>query len=147
MRITRPRLIGVSFVVSAAAALLPMSAAVAYISPPLVLLGEAQSPAALVAKGAAVDVPVEYSCTANSMFIGVTLTEKVGKGIASGSGYTSVPCDSATHRVLVRVPASPSGKAFAKGRASASTSVDGCLLRKRVYYCGSDSVDRTIKLK
>jgi hypothetical protein len=147
MRITRRRLIGVTFVVSAAAGLLPMSAAVAYISPPLVLLGEAQSPAALVAKGAAVDVPVEYSCTANGMYIGVTLTERVGNGIASGYGSTSVPCDSATHRVLVRVPASASGKAFAKGSATASTSVDGCLLRNGIYHCGSDTVDRTIKLK
>jgi hypothetical protein len=37
MKITRPRLIGATVVVSAAAVLLPSSAAVAFVSPPLVL--------------------------------------------------------------------------------------------------------------
>jgi hypothetical protein len=121
--------------------------AVAFISPPLVLLGEAQSPGRLVAWGAAVDVTVEYSCTADRMYLGVQLAEKVGKKVAGGSGSTSVPCDGATHRVLVQVTANSGGPAFARGTAVANTSVSGCRVRKDKYLCGDDLVTRTIQLR
>jgi hypothetical protein len=100
-----------------------------------------------VASGAAVDVTVQYSCTADEMFVGVQLTEKVGKKIASGSGGTSVPCDRATHNVVIRVAANPAGVAFAKGTAVADTSVSGCRSGNGRYVCGNDLVSRTIAVK
>lgn len=147
MRITRRTTIAAAFVVGTAAVLLPAASAVAYISPPVVLLAEPQSPAALVAKGAAVDVPVEYSCTTRGMWMELQVTEKVGKGIASGSATTTVPCDSATHRVLVRAPATPSGKAFTKGTAAVRIALSGCWERNGDYRCGNDSIERTVSIK
>ena len=61
MRITRTRMMSGAAALGIAAAVVPAAAAVAYNSPPLVLEAEAQSPARLVAQGAAVDVPVETS--------------------------------------------------------------------------------------
>lgn len=147
MKITRYRLVGATVAVAAAAVLLPGSAAVALISPPLVLLAQPQSPATLVARAAAVDVPVEYTCTGTGMSINLTLTENVGKKIASGSGWTNVPCDGATHRTLLRVTATAGGTAFAAGSAAAQTDVSGCYVRNDRWICGSDSITRTIKIK
>lgn len=147
MKITRYRLVGATVAASAAAVLLPGSAAVALISPPLVLLAQPQSPATLVARGAAVDVPIEYTCTGTGMYINLTLTEKVGKKIASGYGGTNVPCDGATHRTLVRITATTSGTAFAAGSAAAQADVNGCYVRNDRWICGSDSIVRTIKIK
>jgi hypothetical protein len=139
--------VGAAVLASTAAAVVPASSALAYISPPLVLLAEAQGPALLVTGGAAVDVPVEYSCSAESMYIGVQLVQAVKKQVASGSGSTQVPCDGRTHRVLVRVRADGSGVAFAKGNASATTDVYGCTSKGGSYLCGDDTTERTVKLK
>jgi len=145
----RGKLVAISAALACGAAtLVPMSSALAYISPPLVLLGEAQGPASLVASGAAVDVPVEYTCNADSMYIGVSLSQAAKKGmVASGSGSTVVPCDARTHRVLVRVRADASGVAFAKGNAAAGVDVFGCYTKGGKSLCGDDTTERTIKLK
>jgi hypothetical protein len=146
MKITQPRLVIGTVGASVAAVLLPSAAAVAFISPPLVLLAEAQGPAHLIAGGAGIDVPVEYSCTADEMYLSVQVTEKVGNGIASGSGSATVTCNGATHRALVRVTATVSGRAFAVGSAATQTDVSGCRERGDRYMCGSDRVVRTIRL-
>jgi hypothetical protein len=148
MIFSKARIMTATVVAAGGLALLtPGSPALAFISPPLVLLGQALSPSYLVASGAAVDVTVEYSCTADSMYIGVQLTEKVGNKIASGSGATSIPCDAATHTTVIRVPANPAGVAFAKGTAVADTSVSGCRVRSGHYLCGSDLVSRTVAVR
>jgi hypothetical protein len=148
MILTKVRAIAGSVVLAGGAAVLaPAAPALAYISPPLVLLGAAQSPSYLVAGGAAVDVVVEYSCSADGMYIGVQLTEKVGKKVASGHGNAYVGCDAATHRTLVRVTPDPAGAAFKKGTAVADTNVSGCIARDWQWYCGNDTVTRTINLK
>lgn len=143
----RGRLLTGGFVTAGVAALLPAAAAVAFISPPLVLLAGPQDPAHLVAGGAALDVTIEYSCTAQpSMFIDIQVTEAVGRRrIASGFGSTSVACDGATHVTVVRVPASPGGSAFARGTGTVTTSVFGC--RDDFAVCGSDSVNRTVTIR
>ncbi|MEZ5411501.1 MAG: hypothetical protein R2761_25945 [Acidimicrobiales bacterium] len=129
------------------AALLPdFAAAVAFISPPLVLLATPQPPAHLVARGAALDVTVEYSCTAQpNMFIEVRVTEAVGRRVASGFGSTSVGCDGATHRTVVRVVATPGGAAFARGTAVVDASVFGC--RDDFAVCGNDTISRTVRVR
>jgi hypothetical protein len=129
-----------------AAAVLPIPTAVAYISPPLVLLATPQSPAHLVAGGAAVDVTVEYSCTAQSgMSIDLRVTEAVDGSIATGYGSTSVHCDGATHRTVVRVTASSLGAPFARGRGAVTTNLFGCM--ESPWMCGSDTIYRTIRIR
>lgn len=147
MRITRTRLAVGAVASTAGAVLVPAAAAVAFISPPLVMLAEPQTPAYLVAQGAAADVTVEYSCTADRMGLQVALTEKVGRRIASGTTFTTVACDGATHRLVVRVSASAQGVAFAAGTANATASVSGCRTRSNHTICGEDSLDRTIRIR
>jgi hypothetical protein len=82
--------------------------------------------ATLVAKGAAVDVEVAYSCSpdATSASIAVQLTQRVSSGqLATGSGFASTStgglvCDGAEHTTTVRVVAE-GGLAFKKGAAVA----------------------------
>ncbi len=146
MKITRPRLIGGGIAATIAAVLLPVAAAVAYISPPLVLLAEPQSPAHMVARGAALDVTIEYSCTATEgMYIDIQATERVGKRLAQGYGYAQVPCDGATHVTVVRLYAS--GTAFTKGRAAVQVNMSGCYFDGNDYFCGYDTINRTIRIR
>lgn len=148
MKITRPRLIGAAVAASAAAVLLPSSAAVAYVSPPLVLQAQAQSPARLVAHGAAVDVSVEYSCTADYMSISLQLTQRAGNHIVTGSGYTSsVLCDGATHLSVIRLSASSSDRPFKAGEAATTTSFWGYLYRDGRWLEGYEHADQTIMIK
>jgi hypothetical protein len=148
MKISRPRTVAAAVLAAGAlAAAGPVQSALAFISPPLVLLAAPQSPAALVAKGAAVDVPVTYTCAANFMYIQLTLTEKVGKKIASGNGSTQVTCNGTTQRILVRVNASAGGAAFAKGTAATSTYVTGYIIKNNRFYYGEDTTYGTITLK
>ncbi len=140
------RLLAGGFAAAGVAALLPAAAAVALVSPPLVLLATPQGPAHLAARGAALDVTVEYSCTAQpTMFVDVRVTEAVGRRIASGSGSTSVSCDGATHVTVVRVVANPAGSAFARGTAAVDTSVFGC--RDDFLVCGNDTVSRVVAIR
>ena len=85
----------------------------------------------LVAKDAAVDVAVAYSCSPDTTnpFITVQLTQRVsgghlatGSGAASGSGLV---CDGAVHITMVRVFASGE-RAFKKGDAVGVGTVIGC---------------------
>ena len=143
MRITRPKLIGGALATAAAAAILPMASAVAFISPPLVLLAQPQSPAHLIARGAALDVTVEYSCAADFMSIEIQATEKVGSRVASGFGSVSVPCDGATHTTIVRI--TTNGTAFARGTAAIRLSVFGC--SQDFSVCGNETINRTIDVR
>lgn len=145
--VRKGRLLAGGFAAAGVAALLPTAAAVAFVSPPLVLLATPQGPAHLAARGAALDVTVEYSCTAQpTMFVGVQVTEAVGrKRIAAGSGSTSVSCDGATHVTVVRVIADPAGSAFARGTAAVDTSVFGC--RDDFAVCGNDTVSRIVTIR
>jgi hypothetical protein len=146
--LTKAKLIPAAVVMAGAASLaIPGSPALAYISPPLVLLAEPESPARLVARGAAVDVTVEYSCTADRMFIGLGVSERVGQAVASGWAGVSVPCDGGTHRTVVRVPADGGGPAFARGTATVNTFVDGCRTRDEQTICGSDQFVDTIRVR
>jgi hypothetical protein len=125
-------------------ALLPASPALAFFSGGLFLDVVPQSPANLVANGAAVDVPVEVTCNATgTTFLHVNLTEKVGKKIASGDSFTDVTCSGAHQRILVRVTANSGGQAFAKGKAVASADISGC----NNVTCGQETGSATITLK
>jgi hypothetical protein len=138
--------------VSAAAALVaggifaiasPAQPAVAFFSGGLFLDVVPQSPATLVAKGAAVDVPVEITCNATQFAeLSVTVTERVGKDIATGSSYLQVGCTGSHELLLVRV-AAQSGKAFAKGTALATARLFGCSF----FICGQETGSATITIQ
>ena len=68
----------------------PVLPAVGQISPPAVVSVEVGDEATLVARGAAVLVPVEVTCPAGGTgFLSVRVTQRAGSRIASGSGSTS----------------------------------------------------------
>src|SRR6266487_3157123 len=67
--------------------------AVAFFSGGLFLDVQVQSPATLVANGAAVDVPLKITCNATEFAsVSVTVTQHSGSGVAQGSGGTGVAC-------------------------------------------------------
>ena len=69
------------------------------------------SPATLVSRGAAVDVPVDVHCNAQYVSLTVRLSERVGSQTATGVNYTTqVACTGGHQRVLVRVPVVKPGK-------------------------------------
>ena len=85
--------------------------------------------ATLVAKGAAVDVEVVYSCPPDTMStsIRVDLTQRVSSGrLARGGGVISdLVCDGAEHTATVRVIAE-GDTAFKKGDAVAEVAFVVC---------------------
>ena len=102
------------------------SPAVAYSSPPIFLDISIGSPAHLLAKGAAVQVPVTTSCTSpyGEAYVTVSLTERVGgRKTATGSQEYTVPCVGSRQTMLVTI-SSNNGVAFAKGTAYASGSIE-----------------------
>ncbi|HEX8095597.1 hypothetical protein [Jatrophihabitans sp.] len=123
------------------ALLSPSSPAMAFDSGGLHLALTVQSPATLVARGAAVDVPVEVNCNATSAYVDVQLTERVGSRLASGYGYVEVACTGSPQRVLVRVVAS-GDKAFTRGTALANANIGGC----NATICGGERSSVTIKI-
>jgi hypothetical protein len=118
------------------------SPAVAYSSPPLTLDISIQSPATLVAHGAAVNVPVTVTCpygTDASVYI--SLSEKVGNKTASGTNSVDVGCTGSRETILVTVP-SQNGLAFAKGSAFAQGEIFAC----SYYFCGDETDSATITI-
>jgi hypothetical protein len=119
------------------------SPAVAYSSPPLFLSVTVQSPASLVAKGAAVQVPVQLSCsTGGDAYLTITVTERVGRKTASGSHQIEVGCTDSTETVLVTVP-SQNGVSFGKGSALAQAD----LIEFTNYTYGEEQSSATIQIK
>jgi hypothetical protein len=117
--------------------------AVAFFSGGLFLDVQVNSPAHLVARGAAVDVPLEVTC--NSPFgadVFVTVTQKSGSGVAQGFGSDTVGCTGSGQQVTVRVRAS-GGKTFKQGTAVASAEIFGC----NNVTCGSETDSEVIDIK
>ena len=126
----RRRLVRILFVVALGTAL-----ATAALTPPAIaqepptITASPTGAATLVAKGAAVDVEVAYSCSPDttSASISVELTQRVSGGrVATGSGFTSnLVCDGAEHTTTVRVLAD-GDLAFKKGEAVGRGNVTAC---------------------
>jgi hypothetical protein len=117
--------------------------AVAFFSGGLFLDVQVQSPARLVARGAAVDVTLEVTC--NSPFgadVFVTVTQKSGSGVAQGFGSESVGCTGSGEQVVIRVQAF-GGKAFKQGTAVVSAEIFGC----NNVTCGSETDSEVIQLQ
>lgn len=119
---------------------LPAGAAVSQQSPPIAAV-QIQSPGVLVARGAAVTVPVLIVCSpsANADLF-VQLTQRVGSDIASGGGSASVTCTGNVQIVNATVTAN--SKAFRKGTAVASAFLQVC----NQDGCSFPTDERTITL-
>lgn len=98
---------------------LPVLPAVGQISPPSTVAVEVTDQATLVARGAAVLVPVEVVCPAGSFaYLSTTVNQRAGSRIATGAASTSdFACTGATQIVNVLVYAQ--GQAFKQGTAVA----------------------------
>jgi hypothetical protein len=131
---------------TAAAVAIPASPAVAFSSGGLVLDIVVQSPAQLIAKGAAVAVPVEYTCLGafpETVSVSVSLTERVGgNDVAFGGGSLVNPvCTGEIQSATIN--ATPeAGKVFRKGDAFAQGFVFGC-----ADVCGQDTDAKTIAIQ
>jgi hypothetical protein len=117
--------------------------AVAFFSGGLFLDVQVQSPARLVARGAAVDVPVEVTCNASGpVDVFVNVSQKSGSGVAQGFGSASVGCTGSGQQIVVRAQAF-GGKAFKQGTAVASAEVFGC----RPNICGNETDSEAIQIQ
>ena len=126
------------------AVLAPAGPAVAFSSGGLFLDVQVEEPAHLVARGAAVDVPLEITCNASfPVEVFVTVTQRVSKGVAAGSGFESFGCTGSGQDVTVRVTASPFGKAFIRGNAVIEAQIFGC----RPNICGEETDSETVQLR
>jgi hypothetical protein len=120
--------------------------AVAFFSGGLFLDVQVESPATLVARGAAVDVPLEVTCNARpgTSFVQVTVTQKSGSGVAQGTGSTSVGCTGSGQQIIVRVAAS-GGKTFKQGTAVADAEIFGC--NQNFSVCGNETDSEVITIQ
>jgi hypothetical protein len=117
--------------------------AVAFFSGGLFLDVQVGSPARLVARGAAVDVPLEVTCSGTrSAEVFVSVTQKSGSGVADGFGFTSVGCTGSGQQITIRVQAS-GGKTFKQGPAVASAEIFGC----GRSVCGSETDSEVIAIQ
>ena len=117
--------------------------AVAFFSGGLFLDVQVNSPAHLVARGAAVDVPLEVTCNATgSVDVFVSVSQKAGSGVAQGFGSARVGCTGSGQNVVVRVQAS-GGKTFKQGSAVASAEIFGC----NNVTCGSETDSEVIQIQ
>ena len=120
----------------------PSGPAVAFSSGGLFLDVQVESPARLVARGAAVDVPLEVTCNAiGSASVSVNVTQKSGSGVAQGFGFENVGCTGSGQQIVIRVQAS-GGKTFKQGIAVATAQIFGC----NNITCGSETDSETIDI-
>lgn len=114
------------------------------------------STARLVA-GVEVDVPMTVSCdlppplpgTGVVAMTNVQLEEAVGKSIARGSGFLSIPaCDGSSQSLVSRVLADPSGPPFRVGTGVVTVFVSACVNTRSGYACqGGGAGPSTITIK
>ena len=123
---------------------IPALPAVGTHSPPEVISVEVGDEATIVARGAAVRVPVEVTCPAGSTaFVSAGVTQRAGSRIASGFGSTSIVCTGGSQTVEVTANAQGSGQAFKKGSAVADATVSVC---QSFLGCTSVSDSETIQI-
>jgi len=105
----------------------------------------------LVAKGAAVDVPVTYTCGPGDLVYGylyVELTQRTQQGrLAQGFGFTEdIVCDGTPHTVIVRVTPDAyfGGVAFKSGVALATATL---VIRLEGFGREVESAQEEIRLR
>jgi hypothetical protein len=117
--------------------------AVAFFSGGLFLDVQVESPARLLARGAAVEVPLEVTCNAvGTVDVQVTVTQRSGSGATQGFGFEQVGCTGAGEQVTVVVQVF-GAKAFRKGTAVVTAEVFGC----NNVTCGSETDTEVIEIQ
>jgi hypothetical protein len=91
------------------------------------------SPAALVSRGAAVNVPLTVVCTGRRAFVEVRVSQRAGSQIAQGFAEREIVCTGDLQPVTFTVFAN--GKAFKKGRGIVEAQIFGC----GFGVCGDES--------
>lgn len=122
----------------------PGSAAVAVLSSPEVWQLQVGPDAVLQAKGAAVSVPVRFTCPAGrSAFLDLSLTQRISNQAVSGSRFTSVQCTGAEQQLVVSVIAQTGSRTFKTGSAFVDAALNSC-----GYVCGPFTTDsRTVSVR
>ncbi len=121
--------------------MLAASAGPAAAQTPTVVSVEVGDEATLVARGAAVQVPIEVTCPAGTTaFVSVRVTQRAGSRIASGFGNTSFVCTGGSQIVDVTVNAQGSGQAFKKGSAVAEASLFVCSFFECTFASDSENI-------
>lgn len=124
------------------ALLVPGGAAVADESGGVVMDVSVGSSATLVARGAALNVTVDYLCnTQQYAYASVGVTQRVGSEIANGGASIQVTCNGMPQRAAVTIHATD-GKAFRQGEAAATGYINGC----GTFGCGTDTSNTTIQI-
>ena len=110
----------------------------------IVLDIEVESPAQLVAKGAAVDVSVTVTCDASvgDLFVDAIVTQRRGNDVAQGFGSRNVACTGSAQTLTVRVPAQSDITFKQNKSAVASAELFGC----DATGCGSDTDSEVIEI-
>jgi hypothetical protein len=99
--------------------------------------------ASIVARGVAARPFVYVVCQPGSYNeLRLSLTERSGKGIASGNGRVEVPCSGQIQ--TIKIPVTAHGHPFVKGTGFAKVRFYSC---SRFGGCGETDVSHTIKLK
>ena len=128
----RYRLGAAALLVGATVALAgPGMSAVADESSPSGLQVKVNEPLTLQAKGVAVSVPVTVTCPAfTSASLDVSVAQKGGNGVVSGSRSIQVQCTGSPQAVVVNV--TTSSRLFKSGPAFVEASLFGC-----TFICGT----------
>jgi hypothetical protein len=117
--------------------------AIGFFSAGLFLDVQVESPARLLARGAAIEVPLEVTCNASgTVDLFVSVSQRSGSGVAEGFGFESVPCSGSGEQVTVTVQAT-GGKVFKKGTAVVTAEVFGC----NEAICGSETDSEVIVIQ
>ena len=117
--------------------------AVGFFSAGLFLDVQVESPARLLARGAAVEVPLEVTCNATGpVDVFVRVTQRSGSGVAEGFGFEQVGCTGSGEQVTVLVQAT-GGKTFKKGTAVVTAEVFGC----NQAICGTETDSEVIEIQ
>lgn len=141
---TKATVLGGALAAGAALALLSPAAPALASDSGLNLAVTVQSPATLVARGAAVDVALTVTCDVQDPSAYVKLNQRVGNWLATGEGWLQLPaCTGSPQRVVVRVMAQ-GDRPFSIGTALAAASVGGC--DETWSICGSENANETIKI-
>jgi hypothetical protein len=128
-------------VVAAAAAFGPINSAVAFFSGGLSIDVHVNSPATLVARGAALKVPVTIDCNSTrGAYLEVDATERTGSGIAQGYTEEHVACIGGPQQLTVQLTAY--GHAFKRGTAVVTATLGAC----GFGTCGNESDTQSISV-
>jgi len=117
-----------------AASVVGAAPAVSFLSSPNTWDVQLPGTGTLLARGAAVRVPVDVSCPAGfRATLSVALTQRSGPSVVTGSDSVELTCRGVPQTVQVTVPAQPGQRTWKRGPALATATLGAC----DFYFCGT----------